>query len=209
MSEPGSHVFTVLDSRTVYDGAVLALRVDRVRMPGGREANREVVEHHGAVAVVAVDGTDQVVLVHQYRHPVGRRLWELPAGLLDAAGEDPVVAAQRELSEEVGVTAAEWAVLLDIDASPGVTDEAVRVFLATGLTDVDRPASRDDEEADLVVGRMPWRQAVARVLGGEIVNAATAAGLLALAAVRADSGQVRPPDAPWPDRPTRYAARQR
>lgn len=209
MSEPGSHVFTVLDSRTVYDGAVLALRVDRVRMPGGREANREVVEHHGAVAVVAMDDTDQVVLVHQYRHPVGRRLWELPAGLLDAAGEDPVVAAQRELSEEVGVTAAEWAVLVDIDVSPGVTDEAVRVFLATGLTDVDRPAGRDDEEADLVVGRMPWRQAVARVLGGEIVNACTAAGLLALAAVRAGSGQLRPPDAPWPDRPTRYAARQR
>jgi len=209
VSEPGSHVFTVLDSRTVYDGAVLALRVDRVRMPGGREANREVVEHHGAVAVVAMDDTDQVVLVHQYRHPVGRRLWELPAGLLDAAGEDPVVAAQRELSEEVGVTAAEWAVLVDIDVSPGVTDEAVRVFLAAGLTDVDRPAGHDDEEADLVVGRMPWRQAVARVLSGEIVNACTAAGLLALAAVRAGLGQLRPPDAPWPDRPTRYAARQR
>lgn len=206
MSTPGAHEFTVVDSRLVHRGAIVALRVDQVRMPGGRIASREVVEHDGAVAVLALDPDDRVVLVHQYRHPVGRRLWELPAGLLDFPGEEPHDAAARELAEEVGVAAEHWSVLLDVVASPGFTDESVRVFLATGLTAVDRPTSAD-EEADLVVARVPLADAVAQVLSGEIVNATTAAGLLALAAVRAGGGQLRKADAPWVDRPHRFAAR--
>ncbi|GAA3186877.1 hypothetical protein GCM10020255_084040 [Rhodococcus baikonurensis] len=86
MSDPGRHEFDTLGSKTVYTGAIIALRVDTVAMPGGQRADREVVEHHGAVAVVALDEHDNLVLIRQYRHPLGHRLWEIPAGLLDAAG---------------------------------------------------------------------------------------------------------------------------
>ena len=95
MSDPGRHEFDTLGSKTVYTGAIIALRVDTVAMPGGQRADREVVEHHGAVAVVALDERDNLVLIHQYRHPLGHRLWEIPAGLLDAPGESPVEAAAR------------------------------------------------------------------------------------------------------------------
>ena len=97
-----------VDSETVYVGKIFALRADEVQMPGGTTARREVVEHYGAVAVVALDDDDNVVLVYQYRHPVGRRLWELPAGLLDLGGEPPHVSAARELEEEAGLAADDW-----------------------------------------------------------------------------------------------------
>lgn len=207
MSTPGAHDFAVVGSELVHQGRILALRVDEVRMPGGRVARREVVEHHGAVGVLALDADDRVVLIHQYRHPVRRRLWEMPAGLLDAPGEDPVVAAARELAEEVGLTAQHWSVLVDVAASPGFTDESVRVFLATGLSEVARPPGADDEESDLVITRVPLAEAVQRAVSGEIVNASAVAGLLALAAVRSGAATARPTDAPWTDRPHAFAAR--
>ena len=111
---PGRHDFPVESSEDAYDGRVMALRTDRVVMPGGRVAVREVVEHSGAVAIAALDADDRVMMIHQYRHAVRRRLWELPAGLLDVAGEDPLATAERELTEEAGLTATEWAVLVDI-----------------------------------------------------------------------------------------------
>jgi 8-oxo-dGTP pyrophosphatase MutT (NUDIX family) len=206
MTEPGAHEFTVADSRTEYTGAVLALRVDEVSMPGGATGTREVVEHHGAVAILAIDDSDQVVLIHQYRHPLGRRLWELPAGLLDIADEEPAVAATRELAEEVGLAAAHWSVLVDVAASPGFTDECVRVYLAQELSEVDRPAG-EQEEADLVVHRVALDDAVAQVLSGEIVNASTVAGLLALTALRTRDGMPRDTDAPWRDRPSAFSRR--
>ncbi|MGH3797874.1 MAG: NUDIX domain-containing protein [Pseudonocardiaceae bacterium] len=206
MSTP--HEFAVSNSETRYVGRVLALRRDQVVMPGGGSAVREVIEHPGAVAIVALDGDGSVVMVDQYRHPVGRRLRELPAGLLDAAGEDPVTTAQRELVEETGRIAREWGVLVDVVTSPGFSDEAVRVFLARGLTEVGRPAGPDDEEADLNVLRLPLAEAVCQVLAGEIVNAVTVAGLLAAHAVLTGVAQLRPAGAPWPDRPTRFANRR-
>ncbi|NUP28406.1 MAG: NUDIX hydrolase, partial [Nocardia sp.] len=145
---PGSHDFATVDSRVVYSGAILALRVDRVEMPDGRVVEREVVEHHGAVAVVAVDDDGRVVLIRQYRHPLGERLLELPAGLIDIAGEDPLAAARRELAEETGLAARDWSVLVDVALSPGFTDEALRVYLARGLSETDRP-DPEHEEADL------------------------------------------------------------
>jgi ADP-ribose pyrophosphatase len=176
-------------------------------MPGGRVAQREIVEHPGAVAIVPLHDDASVVMIDQYRHAVGRRLRELPAGLLDTPGEDPVATARRELVEEVGCTAQDWSVLVDVVSSPGFSDEAVRVFLARGLTEIGRPAGGDDEEADLSVVRVPLADAVRQVLAGEIVNASTVAGLLAAQAVLAGTAQPRPVDASWPDRPTRFAAR--
>jgi ADP-ribose pyrophosphatase len=201
------HEFAVSDSETLHVGRVLAVRLDQVVMPGGRVARREIVEHPGAVAIVALHDDASVMMIDQYRHAVGRRLRELPAGLLDTAGEDPVSTARRELVEEVGCTAQEWSVLVDVVSSPGFSDEAVRVFLAGGLTEIGRPAGGDDEEADLSVVRVPLTDAVRQVLAGEIVNASTVAGLLAAQAVLAGIAQPRPVDASWPDRPTRFADR--
>lgn len=206
MSRPGEHEFETVASREVYRGAIVALRVDRVVMPGGRAADREIVEHHGAVAVVVVDDADRLVLVRQYRHPLGRRLWELPAGLLDQPGEDPLDAARRELEEEAGLAADHWSVLVDVAVSPGFTDEAVRVFVATGLRDIGRPDAHD-EEADLEVARVPVDEAVAMVLGGHIVNGTAVSGILALAAARARGSALRAPDSDWVDRPTTFGRR--
>lgn len=206
-TEDGRHSFSVLSSRTAYVGRVLALRVDEVGMPGGRGAVREVIEHPGAVAIAAVDDEERIVLIHQYRHPLGRRLWELPAGLLDVSGEDPALTARRELAEEAGLAASEWAVLVDVAPSPGFTDESVRVYLARGLSTVGRLTGTDDEEADLVVERFALDEAARMVLGGEIVNAAAVGGILAATLVCAGSARPRPVDAPWLDRPIAWAAR--
>jgi 8-oxo-dGTP pyrophosphatase MutT (NUDIX family) len=200
------HVFETVSSEIAYRGKILALRVDTVRMPGGRTAIREVVEHLGAVAIAAVDADRNIAMVYQYRHPLGRRLWELPAGLLDAPGEDPQTTAARELEEEAGLAAEQWRVLVDAASSPGFTDESVRIFLATGLTDVGRPESHD-EEADLTMHWVPIDQAVDRVLSGDIVNATALAGVLAAYAAIVDGKPTRPTDAPWIDRPTAFPRR--
>ena len=209
MTEPGKHEFTVASTRDVHIGRVVGLRVDEVVMPGGGTARREVVEHLGAVAVVALDGEgvdSSVTLIHQYRHPIGRRLWELPAGLIDKAGEDPVGAAKRELVEEVGLSAERWETLVDVAASPGFTDEVVRVYLARGLSEVDREIL-GEEEADLVMAKFPLAEAVRMALAGELVNGATVGGVLAAHAVLSGAASTRPADAPWEDRPTKFASR--
>jgi 8-oxo-dGTP pyrophosphatase MutT (NUDIX family) len=174
-------VFSVVSTRRVYDGAVTALRIDEVVMPGGGTAKREVVEHDRAVAVVAVDSADPelpIILIEQYRHPLGRRLWELPAGLMDVENEPAQPAAARELFEETGFAAERWSVLVDVATSPGFTDETVRIYLATALTELDRPAGVH-EEAELRVVRVPLAAAVAAALAGRIVNVMAVAGILA------------------------------
>jgi 8-oxo-dGTP pyrophosphatase MutT (NUDIX family) len=206
-SRSARHDFPVAETTDIYRGKVMALRADEVVMPGGGAARREIIEHPGAVAIAALDPDDRIMMIHQYRHALGRRLWELPAGLLDVAGEDPLDTARRELNEEAGLAAAEWAVLLDVAPSPGFSDESVRVFLARGLTDVDRPELGDDEEADLTTRWVTLSVAVRMVLAGTIVNGVTAAAVLAANAVAGSPAALRPPDAPWPDRPTRFAAR--
>ena len=198
--------FETVSSRTVYTGHVLALRADEVRMPGGEVKVREVVEQPGAVGVVALDDQDQVVLIRQYRHPIGDWLVELPAGLLDVPGEKAAVAAVRELAEEVALTAGRWDVLVDLRNSPGLSTEAVRVFLARDLSavpDADRHVGVD-EETDLGVHRRSLDEAVAAVFTGEIQNALAVSGLLAAAYAR-DHGwsTLRPADSPWPARPDR------
>jgi 8-oxo-dGTP pyrophosphatase MutT (NUDIX family) len=207
VTEPGQHDFAVLSTSDVYIGRILALRADEVAMPGGGKATREVVEHHGAVAIVALDDDDQVTLIHQYRHPLGRRIWELPAGLIDHLGEDPVETAKRELVEEVGLAAEHWSVLVDVAASPGFTDEVVRVYLATGLSVVDRELL-GEEEADLVARKVPLAEAVRMALAGEIVNGAAVGGVLAAQLVRTSNAAPRPANAPWEDQPTRFPSRR-
>ena len=180
-------LFSVTSSQRVFEGAVTAVRIDDVVMPGGETAKREVVEHDNAVAVVALDsdsgadsGADpRVILIEQYRHPLGRRLWELPAGLMDVDGEGAQQAAARELVEETGYAAANWSVLVDVAPSPGFSEEIVRIFLATGLTEVGRPHPGDHEEAELRVVLVPLSTAVQAVLDGRIVNGMAVAGILA------------------------------
>ncbi|GGK32352.1 NUDIX domain-containing protein [Nocardia camponoti] len=207
MNEPGKHEFETVGSNLLYSGAIVALRKDQVRMPDGRVADREIIEHHGAVAVLALDEFDNVVLIRQYRHPVRSRLLELPAGLLDIAGEDPLTAAKRELAEETGLAASDWSVLVDVALSPGFTDEALRVFFATGLSETHQPEP-EHEEADLQLVRMPLEEAVRAALTGDIVNATAVAGVLAFAAARANGVELRPADAPWPGQPTAFLARK-
>ncbi|WP_304512171.1 NUDIX hydrolase [Amycolatopsis sp. GM8] len=208
MMAPGEHDFAVVSTKDVHIGRVVGLRVDDVRMPGGSVAKREVVEHLGAVAIAAVDDHGEVTLIHQYRHPLGRRIWELPAGLLDADGESPVDAARRELVEEAGLVAERWETLVDVAASPGFTDEVVRVFLARDVSEVDRAElGHDDEEADLVVRKVPLAEAVRMALAGELVNGATVAGVLAAHVVLSGAGETRPADAEWRDRPHTFAKR--
>lgn len=204
----GGHRFTVLSESDVYVGKIFAVRSDEVAMPGGGRSRRDVVEHSGAVAVLALDEHGHVVLIHQYRYPLGRRLWELPAGLLDVEGEDPLHTARRELAEETGLVAESWSVLVDVAASPGFTDHSERVYLARGLSEVNRPDPVADEEADLVVERVELARAVDMAMAGEIVNATAVSGLLAAEAVLA--GRVRSRDAhtPWPDRPRAFVARR-
>ena len=202
----GDHEFEAVNSETIYVGKIFALRADDVRMPGGNIARREVVEHYGAVAILALDDDNNVMLVYQYRHPLGRRLWELPAGLLDLGGEPPHITAARELKEEAGLEATEWRVLVDLVSAPGFSDESVRVYLATGIADVGRPDAHN-EEADLQVKWFSLDEARRMVLDGEIVNSIAIAGILAARDVE-DPSSLRRVDAPWIDRSKAFAARQ-
>ena len=166
------HDFETVDSETLYVGKIFALRADEVRMPGGNTARREVVEHYGAVAILAMDNDGNIVMVYQYRHPVGRRLWELPAGLLDKPGEDPEEAARRELLEETGFAATTWTRLGSTWSSPGITGEVIHLYLAQGLA----PADRGDfeaahEEADMRLYWLPLDHLLTGVLSATIADA--------------------------------------
>ena len=194
---PVAHEFRVLDSETLYEGRVISLRRDTVAMPGGGDSVREVVVHPGAVAVVALDDDDRLLLVRQYRHPVGAHLWELPAGLRDADGEPPLETAKRELAEEALLSAARWSLLTTIYSSPGFCDEQVLIYLAEGLSEAARPDGFvvEHEEADMTLDRVPLADAVQRVFDGDIRNSSAVAGILAAAVFRTVSPRLRPVDA--------------
>jgi ADP-ribose pyrophosphatase len=195
--------YDVVGSETKYKGKIITVRLDRVRMSDGSVADREVVSHPGAVAIVALDDDGKVVLVNQYRPAVKARLDELPAGLLDVDGESALEAARRELLEETGLVADEWDVLVDLLSSPGMTDEAIRIFLARGITAAeDLGFVAEHEELTLTVYREPLSEAVRRVLTGGVTNASAVAGILAAVHGRATGWRdLRPADAPWPARP--------
>lgn len=203
----GSHSFDVVDSEILVEAPIIALRRDRVRMPGGRIAAREIVEHFGAVAVVALDDDGRICLLRQWRQTAGDRLVELPAGILDVAGEDPLLAARRELAEEAGVAAERWSLLTDIFTSPGFAEETVRVYLAEGLSDADRPEP-EDEEADMTESWVDLAEAADMVLRGEVINAIAVAGILAAHVTLSEGRERRKADEPFAIRPTRLAARR-
>jgi 8-oxo-dGDP phosphatase len=201
--------YPVVDSDELYRGRIISLRRDSVRMTDGTVADREVVAHLGAVVVAALADEDRLVFVRQYRHPVREWLDELPAGLLDVAGESALDAARRELAEEANLEAARWNVLLDLYPSPGFSTEAVRVFLARELTPAqpDSAFRREHEEMTMTVHRVDVADAVRSALAGKIHNAATVAGVLAVAQLRASGWTgLRPSDAPWPARPASAGA---
>lgn len=202
-----SHEFTVNDSQLLFDAPILAVRRDNVTMPGGGCAHREIVEHFGAVAVVALDAQGRVAVVEQYRHSVGKRLLELPAGLLDVYEEDELTCAKRELWEEAGLEADDWAVLVDLVTSPGFAEEAVRVFLAQGLREVERPAA-EHEEADMGFRWVALDEAVSMVMRGEIVNSIAIAGVLAASQVESGAATARDVSTPFDLRPTSMARRR-
>jgi 8-oxo-dGTP pyrophosphatase MutT (NUDIX family) len=190
----------VVSSAEDYRGKIIDVRTDVIRNPEGGTAAREVVEHPGAVGVVALDDEGRVLMIRQYRHPVGRMLWELPAGLRDVAGEPLLQAARRELLEETGYRARDWRVLADYFSSPGISTERLRVFLAQGLDEVpvaDRDFVPENEEAHLTLDWVPLDHAVSLVLAGDLHNGLAVVGLLAAqVASRNGFGGLRDADAP-------------
>ncbi|MEY9877730.1 8-oxo-dGTP pyrophosphatase MutT (NUDIX family) [Streptacidiphilus sp. MAP12-33] len=190
--------------RTSFEGKVWDIVSDDVVMPDGRAATRDYMKHPGAVGVLALDGQGRVLLVRQYRHPVRHRLWELPAGLLDVPGENPLHGAQRELWEEAHHKAGDWRVLVDVYPTSGGSDEAIRVFLARDLSEAEgEKFAADGEELDMQVQWFPLDDVVRGALAGELHNGALIAAAMALRAALAEDAldTLRPADAPWPARP--------
>ena len=169
----------------------------------GETLRRVYIKHLSAVAVLAVDEQDRVLLINQYRHPVRMKLWEIPAGLLDVDGEPMLEAAQRELAEEADLQAQTWHTLLDFYTTPGANNEAIRIYLAEGLTEVPEAErhTREAEEAEITTAWVPLSEAVQAVLSGRIHNPSAANGILALHAVRTGAGELREARAPWADHP--------
>ena len=191
----------IVTSDVVFAGHVWDIRQDVFVLEGDR-ITREYVDHTGAVAVLALDDDDRVLLIKQYRHPIRMRDWELPAGLLDIRGESPLVAAQRELAEEVDVVAARWDLLAEFMTSPGGSNEVLRVYLARDVSAAPEAFARTEEEAGIEVAWVPLDEVVDAVLSRDVQNS-----ILAIAALSAHAGKSRgwstlgDPDAAWPRHP--------
>ncbi len=187
----------ILSSERSFTGKVWSVTTDVFRYLDGT-LTRHYVDHPGAVAIVALDESDRVLLIKQYRHPVRLREWELPAGLMDVDGEPPLETAKRELAEEVDLAASEWHLLADYAVSPGGSDEAVRIFLARGLAPTDAPFDRTAEEQDMEQRWVPLDEAVEAIRDGRVQNSIITIGLLAawFERSRGWSG-LRDPETPW------------
>lgn len=170
-----------VSSRLIFDGKVVHLYKDTVRLPDGAESVREYVKHIGAVCILPLTDDGEMILERQYRYAVRQILTEIPAGKLDAPDEDPLEAAKRELREETGATAREMIPLGDYYGSPAILGERIRMFLAKGLTFGE---TEFDEDEFLEVFRLPLDEAEAAVLRGEIPDGKTQAAILRAAAMR-------------------------
>lgn len=195
----------VLGRTELGSGRVSSFIEEEVQTPSGEVITRQFITHPGAVAVVAWrEDTDDIAVLRQYRHPVGMELVEIPAGLLDVDDEDPLLAAQRELSEEVELAAGRWHTLVDIFTTPGACEESLRMYLARDV----RPAPRPDgfvlegEEAHMTWQWVARQEVVDAVLGGRAQSPSLVSGVLALETARLSGrlDSLRPADAPWPAR---------
>lgn len=175
----------IVSNDVVFDGKVWDIRRETFELDGHR-ITREFTDHPGAVAVLALDEHHRVLLIKQYRHPVRLREWELPAGLLDIAGEPPLLAAQRELAEEVDKVAADWDLLADFMTSPGGSNEVLRVYLARGISDTAAVFDRTEEEAGIEVRWVDLDEVVDAVLARDVQNS-----ILVIAALAAAAGRAR------------------
>jgi 8-oxo-dGTP pyrophosphatase MutT (NUDIX family) len=177
---------------------LITVRTDQVRMPDDETASRIVVTHPGAVAILALDERNRVLMIRQYRHPVGRLLWELPAGLRDHEGESLEEVARRELREETGYAAKTWDTLVDYYSSPGFNTERIRIFLARDLVRLeDRDFEPVHEEAYLETDWVALDDAVRLVMAGDLHNGVAVAGILAgYAAATGGFATLRPAGAP-------------
>ena len=172
----------VVSSAELLRSRLVAVRSDKVLTPENDVAERDVVLHPGAVAVLAVDDADRILMIRQYRHPVQRLLWEIPAGLRDVPGEEPWVTAPRELMEEAGYRAKDWRILADYYSSPGYSTERLRVFLARDLEVIpaaERHFVPHAEEAHLLLGWLPLDEAVRKVFAGELHNGPAVLAIMA------------------------------
>ena len=194
----------VRSSSIVFSGRIWDVVAEDIDLGEAGTVTREFIRHPGAVGVLALDDEGRVPLVYQYRHPVGMSMWELPAGLLDVAGEPPAEAAARELAEEADLVARTWHTLLDWLLSPGGTSEAFRLFLAQDLSPVpeDERHTRDGEELGMPMRRFDLEEVRDAVLAGRLHSPSLVVGVLA-ACVARETGwtTLRPADAPWPEHP--------
>lgn len=198
--QPSPHEVTA--SQVVWNGRIVDMIKDHVIVVEGQEpVVREYTRHPGAVAVVVLrgeSGGEEILLERQYRHPVKAELWEIPAGLLDIPGEDPRIAAERELAEEADLVADRWDVLVDYFTSPGGSTEPLRIFLARDLRAADEVFDREDEEATMEYAWVRLDDALTMVLDGRLHNPSAVIGVLATHAARARGwAGLRPTDAPW------------
>ena len=198
--QPSPHEVTA--SEVVWSGRIVDMIKDHVIVVEGQDpVVREYTRHPGAVAVVVLrgeSGGEEILLERQYRHPVKAELWEIPAGLLDIPGEDPRLAAERELAEEADLVADRWDVLVDYFTSPGGSTEPLRIFLARELRDADEAFEREDEEATMEYAWVGLDDALTMVLDGRLHNPSAVIGVLATHAARARGwAGLRPADAPW------------
>ncbi|ALO67504.1 ADP-ribose pyrophosphatase [Arthrobacter alpinus] len=196
---------TLQSSSTVYQGRIWDIVSDTFSLtPEAQPITRDYMAHPGAVAVVVLNEQNQVLLLSQYRHPVQMVLWEIPAGLLDVEGENFVVGAARELAEEADLVAAQWHVLTDYFTTPGSSSEAIRIYLARGISEVPENERhvRTDEEAEITFAWVDLDEAADAVLAGRIHNPSAVVGILAAAqASRNGFSQLRDANAPWPEHP--------
>jgi 8-oxo-dGTP pyrophosphatase MutT (NUDIX family) len=200
----------VLETEHLHSGMVWDVERDTVDLGVAGVVRREYIKHPGAVGVLAIDDQDRVAVIDQYRHPVGMVLWEIPAGLLDVAGEPPLAAAQRELGEEADLVAGTWHVLADWMLSPGGTSEAFRCFLARDLTEVPdgERHQRHGEELAMTVRWVPLEELRDGILAGRLHSPSLVVGVLAALAARDAAGgsrsgwdALRAADSPWPEHP--------
>jgi ADP-ribose pyrophosphatase len=182
--------WTVVAERVLGTGNFTTLVQDDIVGPDGDTLSREYLKHPGAVGIIALDDHQRVALVRQYRHAVRHRLLEPPAGLLDVHGESPLLAAQRELAEEVGLAADTWNILVDLFTTPGIIAESLRIYLARDLHPADAPDGfvKAGEEAEMELSWAPLEQLVEAVLAGDLHNPTLVSGVLATHSARARDG---------------------